>query len=222
LSPSYIVQDRRQHDVQWNKDAVQQVNFKKIGTYRPRLGYLNEYNFTNPSTTSSMFTGATTQTNLSLPDLDTIPQEDSIISVESGEISLHVPNVGDVHSSVGITQDMDPHNAKIKSASMDGLLDDRNSKITTSTLHSDRFDESNVQMNVRDSCTSKDELLSDKAFQAASPSRSSDDTNMQINGFMHHTLIHEDQGSNEGKNSKHLSVNLNNSQDSSFLTLSVI
>lgn len=215
--------------MQWNKDTVQQLNFKKIGTYRPHLGYLNECNTNNPSTTSSIFTGATTQTNLSLPDLDTIPQEDSIISVESGEISVHIPNVGDVHSSMGIAQDMNFHKTTMKSVSLDGLLDDTYSKAITNPLHRNSSDESNIQTNGVDSNTSKDELLSDKAFQATtSPSCSSDESNIQMNGFIHHTLTHDDHSSNEKdynghvNNSKNLSVNFNNSQDSTFLTLSII
>lgn len=204
----------RKHHVQWNKDPiVQQLDYRKIGTYRPH--YFSSF---NPSNTSS---GITTQTNLSLPELDTI-QENSIISVEDG---VHVPNVGDVHSSVDISQRMHV-DRRLKSASMDSI----DVRHTINPLHNSD-DDSNIQI----SCTSKDELFNDnKTFQGTeNPLHSSDEPNKQINGFVqHHTLSTDDDESSieEGhtecaavtNNSKNLSVNFTDNKDTSILTLAAV
>ena len=209
------MQDRKQQ-VQWNKDPpVQQLNFKQIGTYRPR--YLNGYGFSS-SRTSSEVTNQTKLTNLSLPDLDTV-HEDSIISVENG---MHVPNVGDVYSSIAITQSIDPHEGRLRSASMNELLDDMNSRHATNPLHDS--DDSNIQM----SPTSKVQLLTDNV---ANPLRDSEEPSRQKNGIVHHTISTDDHSSNEGdstdctcavNNTTTFSVNFTNNKDTSILPLAAV
>ena len=215
--------------MQWNKDPpVQQVNYKNIGTYRPR--YFNGYNFSNPSTAS----GITTQTNLSLPDLAAIP-EDSIISIENGELIEQIPNVTDAVQdssfTVTLTQSTNPHLARIKSVSMDGLRDDVNSRCTLNPLHDS--DDSNLHM----SSTSKDELLTDvnrrTSLSTTNPLHVSDEPpHRQMNGFVHQTLTNDDQ-SNSSNESDHINCAVNNSKnlstkfhndtkDTSILTLAAV
>ena len=214
--------------MQWNKDPpIQQVNYKNIGTYRPR--YFNGYNFSNPSTTS----GITTQTNLSMPDLVTIP-EDSIISIENGELTEQVIDASDVQNpslgfTVTLTQSTDPHLTRIKSASMDELRDDVTSRCTINPLHNS--DDSNLHI----SSTSKDELLSNdnKILPTANTLHVSDEPpHRQMNGFVHHTLTNDDQSSSSSNesdhsdcavnNTKNLSAKFNDTKDTSILALAAV
>ena len=211
--------------MQWNKDPpVQQVNYKNIGTYRPR--YFNGYNFSNPSTTS----GITTQTNLSMPDLATIP-EDSIISIENGELSEQVLNASDAQNSslgftVTLTQSTDPHITRMKSASMDELRDDVNSRCTINPLHDS--DDSNLHM----SSTSKDELLSNNNKTTNPLHVSADEPqHRQMNGFVHQTLTSDDESNSSNEvdhidyavnNTKNLSAKFNDSKDTSILALAAV
>ena len=203
----HVVQDRKQH-VQWNKDPpIQQVNYKNIGTYRPR--YFNGYNFSNPSITS----GITTQTNLSLPDLATIP-EGSIISVENGELTEQVLNASDglqdSDFTVTLTHSTDPHLTRMKSASMDELRDDVNSRCTLNPLHNS--DDSNLHT----SSTSKDELLTNDnrtSLANTNPLHISDEpSHRQMNGFVHQTLTNDDQ-SNSSNESDHIDCAVNNNKN---------
>ena len=201
------MQDRKQQ-VQWNKDPpVQQLNYKNIGTYRPHS--LNGYSYGGSSVQSNV----TNQTHLSMPDLDTVP-EDSIISVENG---VHLPSVGDVHSSVGITQDMDPHNGRLRSASMNGLLDNIDTRHVTNPLHDS--DDSTIQM----SPTSREHLISD-SDSMEHPLHDSDEPSRQKNGFVRHLEYNssEDHRDCATSNTKTFSVTFESSKDASFLTLASV
>ena len=209
----HVVQDRKQH-IQWNKDPVRQVNYKNIGTYRPH--YMNGFHLSNPSTSS----GISNQTSLSLPNLSVIP-EDSIISVENGEL---VPNTNDVHNpiTVTLTESLNSHITKLRSASMDELNDDITSRCTINPLHNS--DDSNLHL----SSTSKDELLSE-TLATTSSLHVSDEPKRQMNGFVHHALTNDDQSSHEGghnglivNNTKKLSAKFNDTKDTSILALSAV
>ena len=208
------MQDRKHH-IQWNKEPVQQVNYKNIGTYRPHN--MNGYHLSNLSVSS----GISNHTNLSLPNLAVIP-EDSIISVENGEI---VANTNDVHNpiTVTLTESLNSHITKLKSASMGELHNDMNSRCTINPLHDS--DDSNLHL----SSTSKDELLSE-TLATTNSLHVSDEPNRQMNGFVHHTLTNDDHSSYEGgdhngltvNNTKNLSSKFNDTKDTSILALTVI
>ena len=206
----HTVQDRKQQ-VQWNKDPpVQQLNYKNIGTYRPHS--LNGYSYGGSNTSTNI----TNQTHLSMPNLDAVP-EDSIISIENG---VHLPYIGDVYSSVGITQSMDPHNGRLRSASMNGLLDNIDTR-NINPLHGS--DDSTIQM----SPTSREQLLSDSDGPIENPLHDSDEPSRQKNGFVvHHTLEHssnEDHRDCATSDTKTYSVTFESSKDaSSFLTLASV
>lgn len=182
------MQDRKQQ-VQWNKDPpVKQVNFKNIGTYRPR--YLNGYALSNSSIASS----GVNQSNLSMPDLGTIP-EDSIISAEAGG----------VRSSLDITHSMDTlHNGGLRSGSMDGLLGNIDSRHITNPLHDS--DDSSIQLSP--TVTSKDQLFCEDSKAIANPLHDSDEPSKKKNGFVHHTFTKDEQSNSEGdcNDSKKLKV----------------